>query len=792
MFTRLCALTLAVGGLAAISASEPPRSAPVALPAAPLPTVAPWASELPPGFAPPPTTEVITPYMQPITPPGDLSASTSHSEDPNAGPMILPTAGQDQSAATLLGAIAPPGWQPPQGPVGEPPLPGQLPPWSAENPGNSGGTIDPAACFDCVAGSIFENEPNCSNGYIDATNGGCNSNPNVFGPRLECGDSVCGTYGTYLSASGANFRDTDWYRFSVPVATNVTWTAIGSARTRVFILSATCPTNTIATAAADPCQPATVTANLPAGDYYLFVGTDAFSGVACGSRYRATVTGTPCCVTSAQPGDVLENEPSCFTGYVDAFNGGCNSTPNVFSPLACGQTVAGTYGTYLTSVGGPIRDTDWYSFTITQTSDVTWTVTGEAPTQLLLLNGVCPASIRSSASAAACTPTTLSVNALPAGTYYLFVATSSFSGVPCGSRYRATLNVSTCCQTVPQPGDAVENEPDCATGYIDATNGGCNSTPAVYGQIACGQTIAGRYGTYLTSAGQSFRDTDWYTFTLTQTSDVTLTCVGEATTRLFILNDACPTTSLGTVSGPACTTVTLTVPALPPGTYRAFVGTDVFTGVPCGSRYRVTLTSNACCSVPPFPGDVLEGEPNCTTTDAFNGGCNSSTPIYSRIPCNVVVAGTYGNPASGTRDTDWYTFTLRQRGAVRWAAIGESPTQLAIVADGCPASVLANTTMAACTVGEINIVLNPGTYRAFIATQAFSGVLCPAKYRCVLQSAVCGCPADYNGDTVLDLFDYLDFVADFAANAPNSDYNGDTVIDFFDYLDFVAAFAAGC
>lgn len=55
-----------------------------------------------------------------------------------------------------------------------------------------------------------------------------------------------------------------------------------------------------------------------------------------------------------------------------------------------------------------------------------------------------------------------------------------------------------------------------------------------------------------------------------------------------------------------------------------------------------------------------------------------------------------------------------------------------------------------------------------------------------------GCPADFNADTVTDFFDYLDFVAAFAANEPAADFNVDSVVDFFDYLDFVAAFAAGC
>jgi hypothetical protein len=54
------------------------------------------------------------------------------------------------------------------------------------------------------------------------------------------------------------------------------------------------------------------------------------------------------------------------------------------------------------------------------------------------------------------------------------------------------------------------------------------------------------------------------------------------------------------------------------------------------------------------------------------------------------------------------------------------------------------------------------------------------------------CEANINDDCVVDLFDYLDFVALFAANDPEADFNGDGAIDFFDYLDYVAAFADGC
>ncbi|MBU6413909.1 MAG: hypothetical protein KGS45_10565 [Planctomycetes bacterium] len=63
-----------------------------------------------------------------------------------------------------------------------------------------------------------------------------------------------------------------------------------------------------------------------------------------------------------------------------------------------------------------------------------------------------------------------------------------------------------------------------------------------------------------------------------------------------------------------------------------------------------------------------------------------------------------------------------------------------------------------------------------------------------VESLVCTppCAADFNGDTGIDFFDYLDFVGAFSSGNPAADFNGDTGIDFFDYLDFVAAFSTGC
>ncbi len=61
-----------------------------------------------------------------------------------------------------------------------------------------------------------------------------------------------------------------------------------------------------------------------------------------------------------------------------------------------------------------------------------------------------------------------------------------------------------------------------------------------------------------------------------------------------------------------------------------------------------------------------------------------------------------------------------------------------------------------------------------------------------LHFASTSCLADFNSDSIVDFFDYLDFVAAFADNLPTADFNADTVVDFFDYLDFVQAFSNGC
>jgi hypothetical protein len=149
----------------------------------------------------------------------------------------------------------------------------------------------------CPSGSILENEPDCSDGYKDAWNSGCNSTPNTFS-NLPCADSftVCGRYGGFFHpASGFDYRDTDWYALPVGSSTGgVTWCVTGELDTLAGYLNADlgCGAPAFVDALiAGSCD--TSCFNLPAGNFWLFVGTSGFGAAAgaCGSDYTMTLDG---------------------------------------------------------------------------------------------------------------------------------------------------------------------------------------------------------------------------------------------------------------------------------------------------------------------------------------------------------------------------------------------------------------------------------------------------------------------------------------------------------------------
>jgi hypothetical protein len=155
----------------------------------------------------------------------------------------------------------------------------------------------PPCDWSCRPHSIQENEPVCSDEYYDATNGGCDTVPPVY-TELLCIDGVvpvCGTYGTFMS-SGQNYRDTDWYHFDVYFPTVLTVCVCGSARTQLAIFNADCNDSTPICGPVFSGLHERICCSVPVdvGRYSIFVATEAFAGVLCGSPYRLELEDVVC------------------------------------------------------------------------------------------------------------------------------------------------------------------------------------------------------------------------------------------------------------------------------------------------------------------------------------------------------------------------------------------------------------------------------------------------------------------------------------------------------------------
>ncbi|MFO7998214.1 MAG: hypothetical protein R6U86_04450 [Bacteroidales bacterium] len=91
---------------------------------------------------------------------------------------------------------------------------------------------------------------------------------------------------------------------------------------------------------------------------------------------------------------IPENEPPIPDGGEDVINGGCNSTPPVFSPIQIGDVICGAANQYNAYSS---RDTDWYRLVLTEAAHLYWTGTANFPLTLFIIEGPCPATLLSNA-----------------------------------------------------------------------------------------------------------------------------------------------------------------------------------------------------------------------------------------------------------------------------------------------------------------------------------------------------------------------------------------------------------
>ena len=235
-------------------------------------------------------------------------------------------------------------------------------------------------------------------------------------------------------------------------------------------------------------------------------------------------------------------------------------------------------------------------------------------------------------------------------------------------------NNPACCQILCDPNMVAEGEPVCANGYVDTYDAGCNSTPASFKTIACNTTICGNAGTYKTAGGQDTRDTDYYQVTVGSGPGVqfTVTVNAEFPVRVVVLgsgvcdpnNVAQSYYTINTAQGAKCTPTVITTRVLSIGTYWFAVMPQTVTGVLCGSDYTMQVTCDTTtgpCVISPPGNCINDPEPCAYGADTVNGGCNVTPNLFEDITFDpngtAELCGTIW-AKNGTRDLDWYRFTI--------------------------------------------------------------------------------------------------------------------------------------
>ncbi|MCI0362911.1 MAG: hypothetical protein L0Y44_00275 [Phycisphaerales bacterium] len=336
--------------------------------------------------------------------------------------------------------------------------------------------------------------------------------------------------------------------------------------------------------------------------YWILVHT--FSAPADGNYTLTISDGTAC--ANPPPCAPLNDECSGAITVVNGINLGDNTGATTSAGIPGGGCAFQNDPTNFT------RDV-WFKYTATTTGVFvisTCDTSGSEvdDTVLSVLSGACGSLTELACDDDSCGDATnsLSRSVVPlTNGQQVLIRVGSWGTSPAGP-FLLTIGLqgAPCTFTCP-PGSVNEGE-TCQTNLPDTVNGGCNSSPTVFGTITPnGATICGTVSTFLSGA-QNFRDTDWFKFTVSVAGMYHIDINAQFTAQVAIFGGvpspggSCvstfqvPGSSLTTTSAQTCTTMSSPMVNLAPGNYAVVVTTDVFTGYPCAggaNNYWVRLLS---------------------------------------------------------------------------------------------------------------------------------------------------------------------------------------------------------
>ncbi|MBC24180.1 MAG: hypothetical protein CMJ32_09735 [Phycisphaerae bacterium] len=406
---------------------------------------------------------------------------------------------------------------------------------------------------------------------------------------------------------------------------------------------------------------------------------DAF----CVNAANAFCNGGPPCDATCPPDSAEESEP-CG----EANTNGCGAG----EPLAFDQTVCGTLYASI-----DLQNDDAFSVDVAEAGVITFTVHSELPCVTSITDAACTVALAEGAGEC---PSVVSVQVNP-GSYQCRVALNLFSVDDCANdanKYYAVATFepgggggSNCFEVHPEPGC---DDPACETAVCEF-NPLCCKVEWDADCVASALDLCGGGG-----GG----------------------CPGEGDCCVANGSPACD-------DAECCETI---------------CAADAFCCETEWDQLCADAAAVSCenCSAGPCElplCQVEEGEP---CGEALNDGCNAPDDLVTNIAVGDSVCGNFWADLDakglGSRDTDWYEFTIDTRSIVRWEVYAEAPTAAFILSTECDPVVLA-TGLGSCP-NKAEACLDAGTYRCFAALGVFEGFPCGGESN--------GYTAELNADPV--------------------------------------------
>ncbi|MFM7261919.1 MAG: hypothetical protein ACKO3W_15110, partial [bacterium] len=339
------------------------------------------------------------------------------------------------------------------------------------------------------------------------------------------------------------------------------------------------------------------------------------------------------------------------------FNGGCNGGGTEIA--AVGDVINGTFW-----ADADTRDTDWYTLSLTEATEVTLTISGNMPCFAAFVDTGCGGILGSVTNGNCGGTTTL---CLPPGDVYVVALPATFNGFPCGFEFGNDYALALTGVPCENPAPANDNCADATVAVIGANPFDNTFAATEYADPTCGFN------------GLAFLKDVWFSFTPTTSATYTLeTCSGATPFDTGIeVWDNCPIEG-GVLLG--CND---------DGTGCAAFASSLTLALDAGVTYVIRVGGwDGASGATDLVISVAAAPPTNDECSAALALAVGSTPFNTSGATGTTVACTKFGSANIYNDL-WYSYTAAGSGDCTISLCGASFDTKMAVFDGCSGALVA-------------------------------------------------------------------------------------------------------